>query len=157
MGKQSQVLNFIHADIFDSGLLMGFLLIGYGSLTTYKNLQQSLQSESVYNNHFERVADWLKINVPAGETVFHTNWSDSQYLIGLDPKHNFIVTLDPIYMYSWNPDLYKKYREISFGESQAPYEDIKNYFGGLINQIKADKVHFTILAEDYLGVIFRLE
>lgn len=151
------------------GFLIIFLIIGNGSISTYNNLRQSLRSESIYNSHFEQVADWLKINVPVKETVFHTNWSDSQYLIGLDPKHNFIVTLDPIYMYSWNPDLYKKYREISFGNSEKPYEDIKkyfgakygyagkNYFGGLINQIRGDKTHFTILAEDYLGVIFRLE
>lgn len=151
------------------GFFVSFILLSYGALTTFQNTQQSLRSESIYNSHFEQVANWLKINVPVGETVFHTNWSDSQYLIGLDPKHNFIVTLDPIYMYSWNPDLYRKYREISFGNSEKPYEDIKkyfgakygyagkNYFGGLINQIRGDKVHFTILAEDYLGVIFRLE
>lgn len=151
------------------GLLLTFLIVGNGTISTYNSLQQSLFSESVYNSHFEKVANWLKTNIPAGETIFHTNWSDSQYLIGLDPKHNFIVTLDPIYMYSWNPDLYKKYRDISFGNSEKPYEDIKkhfgakygyagkNYFGGLITQIRQDKTHFTILAEDYLGVIFRLE
>lgn len=151
------------------GFLIIFLIIGSGSISTYNNLQQSLLSESIYNSHFEQVANWLKLNVPAGETVFHTNWSDSQYLIGMDPLHDFIVTLDPIYMYSWNSDLYKKYREISFGNSKNPYEDIKkyfganygyagkNYFGGLINQIRGDKIHFAILAEDYLGVIFRLE
>lgn len=152
-----------------SGFFTAFILIVFSGVNTYGHLQQSLQGESVYNSHYEQVAGWLKKNVPIGETIFHTNWSDSQYLIGLDPKHNFIVTLDPIYMYSWNSDLYKKYREISFGNSEKPYEDIKkyfgakygyagkNYFGKLIEQMKSDPKHFTVLAEDYLGVIFRLE
>lgn len=121
----------------------------------------------VVNTHYEQVGKWLEQNVPEGELIFHANWSDSQYFIGLNPKNDYFVTLDPVYMHNPNPELYKLYRDVSFGRTKDPYPVLKdtfkvkygyisrNYFSGLIDQIKADS-RFTILAEDSLGVIFRL-
>ena len=106
-------------------------------------------------------------NVPEKELIFHANWSDSQYLIGLNPKDDYFVTLDPVYMYNKNPELYKIYRDVSFGRTMNPYAVLKdtfkvkygyagkNYFNSLIEQIRKDS-HFTILAEDQFGVIFKL-
>ena len=150
------------------GGLVGVGMVGviYATVQTYRNLEQFLVAERAYGVHFEAVGRWLGHNVSAGETVFHANWSDAQYLIGLDPAHNFLVTLDPIYMYAWNKDLYAKYRQVALGRSATPAEDLrqyfqarygyagKNYFGGLINQVKADKDNFVVMAEDDLGVIF---
>ncbi|MBU1148316.1 MAG: hypothetical protein KKD11_08185, partial [Candidatus Omnitrophica bacterium] len=91
----------------------------------------------------------------------------SQYFIGLNPDNDYFVTLDPVYMYKWNPELYKLYRDVSFGNTDNPYAILKNkfkvkygyvgknYFSGLIEQIKADS-RFTILTEDNFGIIFTL-
>jgi hypothetical protein len=153
------------------GLAAIGLLAAAGSTLIFRHIycdfKEQLNSELLYNQHQEKAGRWLLDHVPAGETVFHTNWSDSQYFIGLNPKNDYLVTLDPIYMYYWNPNIYKIYRDISFGRSQAPYDLIKNVFGcrygyagkiyfmGMVNQIRQDS-RFTILAEDGLGVIFRL-
>ena len=111
--------------------------------------------------------NWMKRNIPAGEVIFHANWSDSQYFIGLNPKDDYFVTLDPIYMYYWHPDKYQLYRNIAFGSTDDPYSLLKNefsvnygyagkdYFSGLINQIRQDQ-RFEVLAEDGMGVIFKL-
>lgn len=144
------------------------LWITLAGIWTLTHLRQMLFSETIVNQHYERVASWLKQNLPPGATVFHANWSDSQYFIGLDDQHNFFVTLDPIYMYHWNRQLYQQYRQLAFGKTTDPYTILKNtfnvrygyagknYFSGLIDQVRSDP-SFTILAEDSLGIIFKLQ
>ena len=114
------------------------------------------------------MASILRKNAPKGSRVFHTNWSDSQYLIGLAPDFQYIVTLDPIYMYNFSPHLYQQYRVTSFAGSSDPYTVLrdtfgahygyagKNYFGNFIGQIKSD-TRFVVLGEDELGVVFALD
>ncbi|MCM8780797.1 MAG: hypothetical protein NC908_02600 [Candidatus Omnitrophica bacterium] len=141
-----------------------FLPIG---IHTYKDLRQRLQSELIYNQHYERIGKWMSEHIPPGEVIFHTNWSDSQYFIGLNPQDDYMVTLDPIYMYYWSPAIYNMYRQIAFGNNAEPYTLLKkvfgvrygyagkNYFSGFIQQVKSDS-RFEILVEDALGIIFRL-
>lgn len=163
------------SDIFTTTkkLLPGLVVVAtlwviLAGIWTLTHLRQMLFSETIINQHYEKVGSWLKQNLPPGETIFHANWSDSQYFIGLDDQHNFFVTLDPIYMYHWNPQLYHQYRQLAFGKTTDPYTVLKNtfnvrygyagknYFSGLINQIQSDP-RFTILAEDPLGIIFKLQ
>jgi len=138
------------------------------SVSTYKNLRQDALVHRFYDSHYEAVGEFFKENIPKGELIFHTNWSDSQYFIGIDPDNDYFVTLDPTYMFYYDRKLYNLYREVSFGNGKDPYDVIKNtfhanygyagknYFGGLIQQIRGDP-RFRILAEDNLGVIFKLE
>jgi len=146
-------------------LILFFCAVSY---YTYKDFKQSAFVENVYGKHFEAVGKWMSENIPAGEIVFHSNWSDSQYLIGINPKDDYFVTLDPIYMYWKDPEKYKIYRDIAFGRTLDPYNALKqefgvtygyagkNYFSGLINQVRPDP-RFEVLAEDGLGVIFKLK
>jgi len=133
----------------------------------YRDFRERTAGETIYNQHFEGVGRWMERFVPSGEVIFHTNWSDSQYLIGLNPKNDYFVTLDPIYMYWQDPARYKAYRNLAFGGAGDPYAVLKNefgvtygyagknYFSGLINQIRQD-LRFEILGEDGLGVVFKL-
>jgi hypothetical protein len=154
--------------VFSVFLAISVLFIMWSGFQTLSVTSLMLRSESVYGRHFIRTAMFLKQNVPHGSRIFHANWSDSQYLIGLAPEYEYFVTLDPIYMYSYNRDLYQLYRQISFGQHEDPYtalKDIfgvqygyagKNYFGSLIAQIRQDR-RFSIQDEDELGVVFYLE
>ena len=147
-----------------SALAVFFIFLGSN---VYKGFKTFAQAEYVWARHYENVAKWMRLNVPAGQTIFHTNWSDSQYLIGLNPGNDYFVTFDPIYMFKWNPKKYALYREISFGNSKDPYTSMKeefdvtygyagkNYFAALIEQIRNDS-RFQVMAEDNLGLIFRL-
>lgn len=142
-----------------------FVLIG---VDTYKTFRDYALFETRYNRHYEMAASWMQQNIPPRETIFHSNWSDSQYFIGLNPHNDYFVTFDPIYMYYWNPKKYKLYRDISFGRSSDPYVLLKNefnvrygyvgknYFSGLIAQIRTDP-RFEVMAEDNLGLFFRLK
>ncbi len=139
------------------------LMIG-GSL---KKVSQTAKGTTVMNGHYEEMGNWLKDNVPAGETIFHANWSDSQYFIGVNPKNNYFVTLDPVYMWHKNQEVYKLYRAVAFAQLEDPYEVLKNvfkvsygyadkrYFGGLVAQVREDE-RFKIVKEDQMGAIFRL-
>lgn len=145
-----------------------FLGLFLGSCLTYQGLKGNARIEQIVNSHYESVGNWMKKNLPPGETIFHANWSDSQYLIGLNPNNDYFVTLDPIYMYEWNQKLYNLYRDVAHGRTTDPYTILKdvfhvrygyigrNYFSRLIFQVAQDK-RFAILAEDNLGVIFMLD
>jgi hypothetical protein len=138
------------------------------ALHTYRGFKQRIVSERIYNGHYEAVGKWMSAYIPPGEVIFHANWSDSQYFIGLNPRDDYFVTLDPVYMYYWNKDLYNLYRETAFGRVPDPYDVLKNtfkvnygyagknYFSGLIAQIRPDP-RFEVMAEDGLGLIFRLK
>ena len=137
-------------------------------VSTYKNLRQSALVHRIYDSHYEAVGDFFKQNIPKGELIFHTNWSDSQYFIGIDPDNDYFVTLDPTYMFYYDRELYNLYRSVSFGSVKDPYDAIKNtlhanygyagknFFSGLIEQVKADP-RFKVIGEDNLGIIFKLE
>ncbi|MDO8602509.1 MAG: hypothetical protein Q7O04_01510 [Candidatus Omnitrophota bacterium] len=139
-----------------------FLLLG---LNSYNGIKYNAFVSRVINGHYEAVGRWMEKNIPEKELIFHANWSDSQYFIGLNPKNDYFVTLDPVYMYDKNPGLYKIYRDVSFGKTTDPYLVLKdtfkarygyagkNYFGGLVEQIRKDS-RFMILAEDQFGIIF---
>jgi hypothetical protein len=144
------------------------VLFGMAGYHTYKELNERILSEKIYNQHYETVGRWMEKTVPPGEVIFHANWSDSQFFIGLNPKDDYFVTLDPIYMYYWNPRLYNVYRDIAFGRHPDPYLALskifkvrygyagKIYFSALIEQVRADS-RFEVLGEDGLGFVFRLK
>jgi len=145
------------------------VLIIFAAIATYvyHDFRSDAAGIKSYNQHYQSAAGWISRYVPKGEVVFHANWSDSQYFIGLAPAYDYFVTLDPIYMYHWSPAKYNLYRDIAFGRTNDPYsllKDVfgcwygyagKNYFSGLISQIRGDR-RFKILAEDKIGLVFRL-
>ncbi|MFH1645132.1 MAG: hypothetical protein ABIB11_01800 [Candidatus Omnitrophota bacterium] len=147
-----------------SGVIL--LIIVFG-INTYSGIRNSAISAHYFNTHYENAGRWMAANIPADEVIFHANWSDSQYFIGLNPKNDYFVTLDPVYMYKKDPELYRLYRDVAFGRVEDPYLILKdtfgvrygyagkNYFSGLIDKIRKDK-RFVILAEDRLAIIFKL-
>ena len=149
-------------------IALAAILFGAILSSAYKYFQYYRADEANYNRHYELVGEWMRQSLPPGEVVFHSNWSDPQYFIGLNPKNDYFVTLDPIYMRYWNPQLYRLYRDISFGSTQDPYTLLKEkfgvrygyvgkaYFSGLIKQVRSDS-RFEVLAEDSFGLVFRLK
>jgi hypothetical protein len=105
-------------------------------------------------------------NIPAGETVYHAFWSDSPYFICLNPKNNYLVILDPIYMYYLSPWLYNLYSDLYKGRIISPVGVLNTVFmvnygftnkiAPLYRQIKSDSVNFKILYENRTGVVFKV-
>jgi len=78
---------------------------------------------------YERAAEWMTANIPAGERIFNANWDDFPKLFFHDTKHSYVYGLDPNYLYSENPDLYMLLTEITAGKVNEAAPQIRDRFG----------------------------
>ena len=88
------------------------------------------------NDRYQRATSWANENIPEGERIFNSNWDDFPKLFFYDTKHAYVYGLDPNYLYSQNPDLYKLLNEITSGKIKDPAPEIRGKFGA--NYIFAD-------------------
>lgn len=75
-------------------------------------------------------------NIPKGERIFNCTWDDFPKLFFYDTKHTYVYGLDPNYLYSENPELYKLLKDITEGKIDDPAPLIRDRFGA--NYIFAD-------------------
>jgi hypothetical protein len=68
-------------------------------------------------------------NIPAGERIFNCNWDDFPKLFFLDTKHSYVYGLDPNYLYSENPELYKLLQDITNAKIDDAAPIIRDKFG----------------------------
>jgi hypothetical protein len=95
------------------------------------------------NDRYERAMAWAtgvndqgQENMPAGERIFNANWDDFPKLFFLNQKHAYVYGLDPNYLFSENPDLYKSLTEITEGRTDVAGPTIREQFGA--NYVFAD-------------------
>lgn len=88
------------------------------------------------NDRYQRAMAWAtgvdengKENIPKGERIFNANWDDFPKLFFFNTKHSYVYGLDPNYLYSQNPDLYKLLLEITGGKVDDPASVIREKFG----------------------------
>lgn len=77
-----------------------------------------------------------KENIPAGERIFNCNWDDFPKLFFLDTKHAYVYGLDPNYLYSENPELYRLLQDITGAKVDEAAPMIRERFGS--NYVFAD-------------------
>ena len=75
-------------------------------------------------------------NIPKGERIFNCTWDDFPKLFFYDTKHTYVYGLDPNYLYSENPELYKLLKDLTEGKIDDPAPVIREKFGA--NYIFAD-------------------
>jgi len=131
-----------------------------------KTLGEHSKERTSMNIHYEKVARWMNKNIPAGQTIYHAYWSDSPAFICLNPKNNYMVVLDPIYMFYRYPKEYIIYQDLRKGKVSNPQEAFRKLFrtdygytrnnNSLYLQIKEDSQNFKILYEDDLGIVFQV-
>lgn len=88
------------------------------------------------NDRYERAMNFAtgvdsdgKENIPAGERIFNANWDDFPKLFFFNQKHSYVYGLDPNYLFSQNPDLYKLLTEITAGKVDEAGPLIRDKFG----------------------------
>ncbi len=88
------------------------------------------------NDKYSRAMTWAtgkdadgRDNIPAGERIFNTNWDDFPKLFFYNTKHAYAYGLDPNYLYSENPELYKLLIDITQGKTDNPALLIREKFG----------------------------
>ncbi|MBP6003489.1 MAG: hypothetical protein KA746_08665 [Pyrinomonadaceae bacterium] len=68
-------------------------------------------------------------NIPKGELIFNCTWDDFPKLFFLNTKHRYVYGLDPNYLYSANPELYKLLKDLTEGKIEDPAPVIREKFG----------------------------
>ena len=68
-------------------------------------------------------------NIPAGEIIFNCTWDDFPKLFFYNTKHRYVYGLDPNYLYTANPDLYKSLKDLTEGKIDDPAPVIRDKFG----------------------------
>ncbi|HLM02266.1 MAG TPA: hypothetical protein VK400_14540, partial [Pyrinomonadaceae bacterium] len=95
-------------------------------------IDQEGMTESIRANEphdkYRRAAEWLKQNVPENEIIFNTNWDDFPKLFFFDTKHRYVYGLDPNYLYSQNPELFRLMGDITGGKVDDPGPVIREKF-----------------------------
>jgi hypothetical protein len=81
------------------------------------------------NEKYMRATDWMKENIPAGERIFNCNWDDFPKLFFYDTMHSYVYGLDPNYLYSKNPEIYKAVMDITAGKIEDPAPVIREKMG----------------------------
>ncbi len=88
------------------------------------------------NDRYRQAMAWAtgidangKENIPAGERIFNANWDDFPKLFFFNQKHAYVYGLDPNYLYSQNPDLYKLLLDITSGKTEDAGPIIREKFG----------------------------
>ena len=81
------------------------------------------------NEKYSRAMAWANEEIPEGERIFNCNWDDFPKLFFYDTKHNYVYGLDPNYLYSKNPDIYKLIDQITSGKIEDPAPVIREKFG----------------------------
>ncbi len=88
------------------------------------------------NDKYRRSMEWAtgvdasgKENMPAGARIFNASWDDFPKLFFFNTKHTYVYGLDPNYLYSQNPDLYKLLIEITDGKTDDAGPIIRERFG----------------------------
>ena len=88
------------------------------------------------NDRYQRAMAWAtgkdasgNDNIPAGERIFNCNWDDFPKLFFYNTKHAYVYGLDPNYLYSENPELYKTQVDITNAKVDDPAPVIREKFG----------------------------
>jgi hypothetical protein len=80
-------------------------------------------------DYYAKGVAWMRANIPAGQTVFNTDWDDFPRLFFFDPTHLYVSGLDPTYLLDKNPELSKLFEKITTGEEEDPGPLIRDRFG----------------------------
>jgi len=128
-------------------LFIFFIYCLAGLRISYFSVNESGLVETIAGNEaddrYQRAMNWAtgkdekgNDNIPAGERIFNTNWDDFPKLFFFNTKHSYVFGLDPNYLFSENPDLYKQLVDITGGKIDDPAPIIREKFGA--NYIFAD-------------------
>ncbi len=98
----------------------------------FESLGQTGLISDIRNNEaadkYENAMRWTNENIPEGERIFNCNWDDFPKMFFYDQKHSYVYGLDPNYLYSKNPELYKQIGDITGGKIDDPAPIIRDQF-----------------------------
>jgi hypothetical protein len=115
-------------------------------------------------------ANWLKDNTSRDSIVFNAGWDDWPFLFYFNDHNNYLVGLDPIFMYEYDADKYKLWFKIINGKVKENLASIiihnfnsryvvlskKRKFKRFI-KILTNNPNISKIFEDSSGFVFKIE
>jgi len=92
---------------------------------------------------YQGACEWIRLNAPLDARVFNTDWDDFPMLFYFNPTNEYIVGLDPTYLYDRNAELWKLYARITLGEESGAASLIRDRFGA--EYVFSDNDHTAFL------------
>lgn len=128
-------------------------------------IQKGLSHELEQNDppeRFQKAMEWAAKNIPAKDEngkivrIFNTDWDDFPKIFFHDTKHAYIAGLDPNYLYSRSPELWKHYEEITTGKVEDPAPIIKEKFGAryVFSDLHHDDFYAKIMESGWADKIY---
>ncbi len=99
------------------------LLAGYFAmmipLSVFKEIQNTKRDLSGGSSftEFQDASQWLQTHTKKGSIVLHSDWDESPILFYHNDWNEYIVGLDPTFMYEYNKDLYWKWVNVTTGKA----------------------------------------
>jgi hypothetical protein len=81
------------------------------------------------HEYYRAGSEWMRVNIPAPQIIFNTDWDDFPRLFYYDPSHAYITGLDPTYLYDKDEALSRLYDRITLGKEEDPGPLIRDRFG----------------------------
>ncbi len=84
---------------------------------------------------YQPVGDALQKHVPKGESIFHASWDAFPQLFFFAPEYNYVVGLDPTFLYLYSKEDFESYQAIVQGRIKLagkdfdPFHEIQTRFG----------------------------
>lgn len=98
-----------------------------------KGVKQEGMITSIKNNEkadkYRRAMEWIKQYVPEGEVIFNADWDDFPKMFYYDQTHTYISGLDPTYLFSKNPELFRIHEDIVNGKHDEGALMVREKFG----------------------------
>jgi hypothetical protein len=149
------------ASAWTIGIVLGiyflFNMIGFHKFgIEQEGLAETIRGNEA-NDRYRRTMEWANANIPAGERIFNANWDDFPKLFFYDQKHQYVYGLDPNYLYSQNPDLYKLLLDITAGKTEDAGPVIREKFGAnyvFTDEKENDEMVAKLLASGWTDLVY---
>jgi hypothetical protein len=149
-GGERRKLERVITAIVVLGLSLALLLsIGTVLVRARQNVRSELDPIA-----YRGASEWLSANTPLGTRVFNTDWDDFPMLYYYNPDNNYIVGLDPTYLYEQDRELWNLYARITLGEELYPGPLIRDRFGA--EYVFTDNEHHAFLRNANESGVFEI-
>lgn len=126
--QNATILNKTFRIISASVIILILLFFGYYSICRLR--KDTVRKYPEYSG----ATNWLNRNIEVkdndipNKTIFTANWSVTPLLFYGSPQFKYLVFLEPYFMYSYSPEKYKIWKNISEGKTLFPAIKIKREF-----------------------------
>jgi hypothetical protein len=108
---------------------------------------------------YRDAALWLAANSPAGARVYTADWDDFPHMFFWNTHNTYLTGLDPTYMSLYDPQVYRRWRDVGAGRVAEPSRVIWPELGARYVVTDRERKHEAFLkaatADPGLEVVLR--